>query len=365
MFGSIDEKYMKQCFELAQNGAGYVSPNPLVGCVIVKDDKILSTGYHEKYGSFHAERNAILNSEQDISGATLYCNLEPCMHTDKQTPPCAQLIISSKIKRVVISTVDSNPKVNGNGIKLLREAGIEVTTSVLGKEGRELNKFFFTSMETGFPYVTLKLAVSRDWKITGEKGKQTWLTGNESKKFVHEQRSVYDAVLVGANTVNIDNPQLTVRDVDGKNPKRIILDGNLSANLESALFADSSNRNIVFCSNSADEKRKSAFREMGVTLIELELVRDSLLDLSDMLRKISSLKINSVLVEGGAQIFTQFIEQGLFDELFILMAPVHLGTGVDVIPADEIENLELIKETNLGKDILFHYKHKREKCLQD
>lgn len=365
MFSSIDEKYMKQCFELAQKGVWNVSPNPLVGCAIVKGDKIISSGYHEKYGSFHAERNAIINTEQDISGATLYCNLEPCMHTDKQTPPCAQLIISSNIKRVVISTVDPNPKVNGNGIKLLREAGIEVTINVLEKEGRELNKFFFTSMETGFPYVTLKIAVSRDWKITGEKGKQTWLTGNESTKFVHEQRSVYDAVLVGANTVNIDNPLLTARDVDGRNPKRIILDGNLSANLESVLFADSSNRNIVFCSTRADGKRKRAFRDKDVTLIELGPVRDSLLDLSEVLRKISSLKINSLFVEGGGQIFAQFIEQGLFDELFVLMAPIHLGAGVDVAPADKIANLELLKETNLGEDILFHYKSKREKCLQD
>lgn len=360
-----DEKYMKQCFELARNGAGHVSPNPLVGCVIVKDDKILSTGYHEKYGSLHAERNAIINAEQDFSGATLYCNLEPCMHTDKQTPPCAQLIISSKIKRVVISNTDPNPKVNGNGVKLLQEAGIEVTTNVLEKEGRELNKFFFTSVEAGFPYVTLKMAVSRDWKITGEKGKQTWFTGGESKKFVHEQRSIYDAVLVGANTVNIDNPLLTVREINGRNPKRIIIDGNLSCNLQSALFDDSSNRNIVFCSTSADEKCKSAFRDKDIILIELEPVRNYLLDLSEVLKKIASLKINSLFVEGGGQIFIQFIEQGLFDELLVLMAPIHLGAGVDVALADETENLELLKETNLGDDILFHYKNKREKCLPD
>ncbi|MDP2039206.1 MAG: bifunctional diaminohydroxyphosphoribosylaminopyrimidine deaminase/5-amino-6-(5-phosphoribosylamino)uracil reductase RibD [Ignavibacteria bacterium] len=365
MSSSIDEKYMKQCFEIAKNGIGSVSPNPLVGSVIVKGDKILSTGYHEKYGSFHAERNAILNTEQDISGATLYCNLEPCMHTDKQTPPCTQLIISSNIKRVVISTVDPNPKVNGNGIKLLREAGIEVTTNVLEKEGRELNKFFFKNTETGFPYVTLKMAVSRDWKITGEKGKQTWLTGNESKKFVHKQRSMYDAVLVGASTVNIDNPLLTVRDVSGRNPKRIILDGALTANLKSAIFDDSSNGNIVFCLAGADEKRKNAFKDKGVLLIELEPVRDSLFDLSEVLKKIASLKINSLFVEGGGQVYTHFIEKELFDELFVLMAPLYLGVGVDVAPTDKMDDLELLKKTNLGEDILFHYKNKREKCLPD
>lgn len=365
MSNSIDEKYMKQCFELAQNGAGYVSPNPLVGSIIVNDDKILTSGYHEKYGSFHAERNAILNTEQDISGATLYCNLEPCMHTDKQTPPCAQLIISSNIKRVVISTVDPNPKVNGNGIKLLREAGIEVTTNVLEKEGRELNKFFFKSTETGFPYVTLKMAVSSDWKITGEKGKQTWLTGNESKKFVHQQRSIYDAVLVGANTVNIDNPLLTVRDVTGRNPKRIILDGALTANLKAAIFDDSSDRNIVLCSTRADEKRKSAFKDKGILLIELEPVRDSLLDLFEVLKKIASLKINSLFVEGGGQVYTHFIEKELYDELFVLMAPILLEAGVDVAPTNKMDNLELLKKANMGEDILFHYKNKREKCLPD
>jgi diaminohydroxyphosphoribosylaminopyrimidine deaminase/5-amino-6-(5-phosphoribosylamino)uracil reductase len=365
MTNRTHEKYGRQCFELAQKGAGFVSPNPLVGCVIVKDDEIISTGYHPRYGSFHAERNAILNSAKDVSGATLYCNLEPCSHTDKQTPPCAQLIISSNIKQVVISNRDPNPKVNGKGIDLLRRAGIEVITEILEDEGRELNRFYFKTVEAGLPYVTLKVAVSRDWRITGEVGKQTWLTGKESKVLVHSLRSVYDAVLIGANTVNIDNPKLTVREVAGRNPQKIILDGKLSTNLDSALFSNKNERCIVFCSNECEEKRKREFEEAGVTLIELDCNKNFHADINEVLKRISLLNINSVLVEGGAQIFKQFMQSNLFDELIVLMAPIYLEYGVSIKPVEENENLKLINVQKLGTDMLYHYKTTAKKCLPD
>lgn len=355
---TIDEKYMRLCFDLAKKGSGSVSPNPLVGAVIVKNDKIISTGYHQKYGGGHAERNAIENAEQDLAGATLYCNLEPCMHTDKKTPPCVPEIISNKIKKVVISNVDTNPKVNGRGIKILEDAGIEVISNVLEKEGRELNRFYFKSIETGFPYVTIKMAISLDGKISAAERTQTWLTGIESKVFVHQQRSIYDAVLVGANTVNIDNPILTVREIEGRNPVRIILDGNLSSKIESNIFNDKEIKTLVLCSTNTDEKKKNNFREKGIGLIELETGADTKINLKEVLKKLSELKITSLFVEGGGSIFAGFISQRLFDEIIVLKAPITLNCGVDTVSIDEIKDLYLSHQEQLGEDILLNFKIK-------
>ena len=209
---SIDKKFIRRSFHLAQKGKGHVSPNPLVGAVIVKNGKVIGKGYHKKYGSAHAEVNAINNSTESVAGSTLYCNLEPCSHIKKQTPPCVPLIIQKKIKKVVISNFDPNKEVNGKGIKQLREAGVEVVTDVLEDEGKDLNKFYFKYVKEKLPYITLKIAQSIDGKISVAKNKQTWLTGKESIKYVHKLRSEYDAVLVGAGTIRTDNPQLNVRD---------------------------------------------------------------------------------------------------------------------------------------------------------
>lgn len=360
----IDEKYIRLCFELARIGEGFVSPNPLVGCVIVKEEKIIATGYHEKYGSFHAERNAILRANQILEGATLYCNLEPCMHTDKQTPPCVPLIISSGIKRVVISNVDVNTKVKGKGIHQLKEAGIDVATCVLEDEGNELNKFYFKVQRSGTPFITLKIATSRDGMITDEVGKQTWLTGIESKEFVHKLRSIHDAVLIGANTVNIDNPQLTVRRVAGRNSKRIIIDGKLSSKLESTVFNDSEAETFVFCSDKAETSLKKSFAEKNITLFEIETANDLRLKLTDLLTKLVTLKINSVLVEGGKNIFEQFFSYNLFDELIHLQSPAVLGNGLKVVDPNTFSNLVQIEKLSFGNDTMFHYNNLGGKCLQ-
>jgi diaminohydroxyphosphoribosylaminopyrimidine deaminase/5-amino-6-(5-phosphoribosylamino)uracil reductase len=196
-----DQKYINDCFKLAKKVRGFVSPNPLVGAVLVKNGKVIGQGYHRKYGGDHAEVNAIKKSNENVSGSTLYCNLEPCCHTNKQTPPCVPLIIQKKIKRVVISNLDPNKSVNGKGLKQLQAAGIEVTTRVLENEGKKLNKFYFKYVEAIFPYVTLKIAQSIDGKIAITNKKQTWLTGKESVKFVHKLRSDYDAIIVGVETM--------------------------------------------------------------------------------------------------------------------------------------------------------------------
>ncbi len=351
MINTIDEKYIKLCFDLAKGSAGRVSPNPLVGSVIVKDGQIISTGRHQKYGEAHAERNAINSAKQDLTGAALYCNLEPCMHTDKQTPPCVPAIISSGITKVVISNVDSNAKVNGKGIKNLREAGLDVVSGVLEKEGKELNRFFFKYIETGMPYITVKIASSSDGKISAAKGTQTWLTGEESQIFVHQQRAIYDAVLVGANTINVDNPQLSVRKVEGRNPIRIILDGNLSSNVESKVFNDEDCRTLVFCSKLADEKKKNEFVKRKIDLIELEPEKNNVLSIEEIMTRIAKENISSVFIEGGSKIFSQFIARDLFDEIIVLKAPLILKSGVETIDLDAKKNLILYQDQKLGKDI--------------
>ena len=346
-----DINYIKRCLELAGNGAGNVSPNPLVGSVIVKNGKVIGEGWHEKYGGLHAEANAIKNAVEDPEGATLYCNLEPCCHTNKKTPPCTAKIIESKIKRVVISNTDPNPFVAGKGIALLKSFGIEVKTGLLEDEGKYLNRFFFKHITTGLPYVTLKIAQSEDGKITSEKGKQTWLTGKESAEFVHLQRTLFDAVLIGANTVNIDNPQLNVRMVKGRNPKRIILDGNLASSIDAKIFNDIQSENtILFTGEKSDKEKGIQLEGKGIKIIRLAGDLYNKIPLAEVLKVLGSEMIISVFVEGGREIFTRFIKENLFDELIILQAPVTLGRGISAFEADFPLNLKKISEEMLGND---------------
>ena len=263
-----DEVFLKRCFELAAKGSGTVSPNPLVGVVLIKNGKVIGEGYHKKHGKAHAEVDALNNSTEDVGGSTLYCNLEPCCHTNKQTPPCVPLIISKGIKKVIISNFDPNPDVNGEGVKQLRDAGIEVIIDVLKEEGEELNKFYFNYVKKKIPYITLKVAQSKDGKITKSKSEQIWLTGEESNRFVHQQRAIYDAVLVGANTVAVDNPRLTVRNVVGRNPKRIILDGKLSIDLNAVvLSAEDIENTWILTSKNADKEKMDQIIEKGARVI--------------------------------------------------------------------------------------------------
>ncbi|MHB8907125.1 MAG: bifunctional diaminohydroxyphosphoribosylaminopyrimidine deaminase/5-amino-6-(5-phosphoribosylamino)uracil reductase RibD [Melioribacteraceae bacterium] len=342
MIDSKDYEYIQKCFELARNGRGLVSPNPLVGAVIVKDGEIISEGYHKKYGGNHAEAEAILTTEQDLTGATLYCNLEPCCHTDKQTPPCVPLIIKSGIKRVVISNLDPNPLVNGKGILQLSAAGIEVTTGILADSGEKLNRFFFKAVRKKIPYITIKFAQSKDGFINSNKAERTKITSDNSDVFVHHQRSIFDAVLVGAKTINIDNPELTVRKVEGRNPIRIILDGMLSSNINSNVFNDEwKNHTWVFTSKTANDAKKEMLRQRGIRIIEMFSDSHGKLDIDVVMRLLYTKKISSVFVEGGSDIFSQFIRKDLIDELIILEAPIFLGKGIKAFNGEIPKNLKL------------------------
>jgi diaminohydroxyphosphoribosylaminopyrimidine deaminase / 5-amino-6-(5-phosphoribosylamino)uracil reductase len=351
-----DKDYINLAFKLAKKGKGLVSPNPLVGAILVKNGKVIGKGFHKKYGSEHAEVNAINNSKKNIAGSTIYCNLEPCCHHKKQTPPCVPLIIKKKIKRVVISNIDPNKEVIGNGVKQLRNSGIEVTLGVLEREGKELNKFYFKIIQEKLPFITLKIAQSIDGKISTSKNKQTLLTGIASIKYVHELRSEYDAVLVGAGTIKSDNPLLTVREVKSRNPIRIIVDGKLSIPLNSKILnSTDAEKTWLFTSISANEKKIKQLSQKGIKIFKINSSTKSYLSLKKILQTLVKNKITSLLVEGGADIFTQFIEEELYDEIIILEAPIILGNGVNSTNLKRLNNLQLLKSERLGNEIKLVY----------
>ncbi len=252
-----DESYIQLTIEIAKKGEGSVSPNPLVGCVITKNNRIIGAGYHEKYGEAHAEINAINSCAESLEGSTLYVNLEPCSHFGK-TPPCVDRIIKEKIKRVVIGTLDINPLVSGNGVKALKKAGIEVKVGILEKECIELNKFFFKYITEKLPYVTLKAAQTLDGMIADKNNYSEWISSSESRKYVHWLRSRYDAVLIGSETARKDNPKLTVRMVEGRNPFRVVLDSNLKLKSKSKSFKNNSdNKTIVVTSEKKSNQNQT------------------------------------------------------------------------------------------------------------
>jgi diaminohydroxyphosphoribosylaminopyrimidine deaminase/5-amino-6-(5-phosphoribosylamino)uracil reductase len=354
---SDHSKYIKHCFVLAKKGKGLVAPNPLVGAVIVKNGKVIGEGYHKKYGSAHAEVNTIKKAGKDIMGSTLYCNLEPCCHTNKQTPPCVPLIIQKKIKRVVISNFDPNKEVNGKGVKQLREAGVEVITGILKDEGKELNKFYFKYAKDKLPYVTLKVAQSTDGKISLAKNKQTWLTGKKSIKYVHKLRSEFDAVLVGAGTIKTDNSLLTVREVKGRNPVRVIIDGRLSIPINSKVIERSDpQKTIIITSKTASERKTKQLSAKGIKVFKLKSSSNNQISIKSVLMLLAKQKITSVLVEGGSEIFTQFLEKNLFDEIIILQSPKILGRGILAFNTKKLKRIQLSGAEKIGEDLKFIYR---------
>jgi diaminohydroxyphosphoribosylaminopyrimidine deaminase/5-amino-6-(5-phosphoribosylamino)uracil reductase len=333
--------FMERCFELAEKGLGFVAPNPLVGCVIVINNKIIGEGFHQKYGEAHAEVNAI-NSVTDKSvlrEATLYVNLEPCAHFGK-TPPCANLIIQYKIKQVVIANFDPNPLVAGKGIAQLREAGIEVIEKVLEKEGRFLNRRFFTFHEKKRPYIILKWAKSSDNFFAPIGGQQLWLTGEKAKRLTHQWRTQEQGILVGTHTALIDNPQLTARLYEGNNPTRIVIDKE-NMLIGKLAIKDKQAPTIIF--NQSITKTSN-----NLTYISIDFNQNVI---EQMLEKLMELNISSVIIEGGAFTINQFIQQNIWDEARVFTAPLTLDKG---IPSPSLL-CSAFKKENIGEDILNIY----------
>lgn len=342
-----DEKYIKMCFSLAKKGKNNVLPNPMVGSLIVKEGRIISKGYHKKYGEFHAERNAILNAKEDLEGATIYVNLEPCSHFGK-TPPCADLIIEKKIKRVVFSSFDKNPKVDG--VKKLKEAGIEVLGGVLEKEGDELNKVFFKNITKKIPYIALKTATTLDSKIATENYNSKWITGDSSRLEVMKLRSFYQAIITGSNTVLYDNPKLTSRIKGGINPIRIIMDKKGQIPFNYNVFEDDGTRIILI--DNTKRKCPSHVEKIGFS------------NINELLKTLFNMGIYSILIESGRGLNSAFLKEKCVDEIYHFIAPKILGGGINFIDGFNPKKIDdgliayNLKIKKFEPDIMLNYKLK-------
>ena len=343
---SIDERYMRLALDLAHKGAGYTTPNPIVGAVVVKDGKIVGQGYHHEFGGPHAEVFALEEAGERACGATIYVTLEPCSHYGK-TPPCADRIIQARISRAVVACRDPNPLVNGEGIRKIRAAGIEVTEGVLEKEARRANEIFFTFVATGLPFVQLKLAESLDGKIATHTGDSKWISGDRSRTEVHRLRRRFAAILVGANTVINDDPLLTVRHVEGPNPVRIVLDGRGRIPLDARMLS-AEGRTIV-ATATMPENKETSLRERGVEIWCLPS-DDGKVDLQALLSRLGKENLDSLLIEGGGETAAAFLDAGLVDKVSFFIAPMIIG-GRDGVPAVGGEGVAQVADALRLRDV--------------
>lgn len=350
-----DEYWMNRALKVAFRGFGKVGPNPMVGAVIVKDDKLLSYGAHVKFGGPHAEINALKKLNFQAPNATLYVTLEPCNHYGK-TPPCTEAIIQSGITRVVSATLDPNPIVYGRGYARLKSAGIEVVDGICREKAVELNTSYFKHLLLGFPYTILKIAQSLDGKIATASGQSQWITGERSRKFVHQLRSEVDAVIVGVGTILTDNPLLNVRLVKGRDPIRVILDSKFRTPLNANLFKVPSPIIIMGITGEAVE-RQEALKKAGAEIIELPKVEQHLC-LEEALRVLTKKGIHRVLVEGGRIIATEFLKKKLVDELIVAIAPKIIGgdglpsfSELGISHVDEAIQFKHVHVERFGHDI--------------
>ena len=337
-----EEFYLNKCIEIARLGIRKVSPNPMVGSLIVYKGDIIGKGYHEKYGSHHAEVNAINNVKDKslLSKSTLYVNLEPCSHFGK-TPPCSELIIKHKIPKVVIGCIDSYSKVSGSSIEKMRNAGINVKVGIMKHESREINKRFFTFHEKKRPYIILKWAENKDGFIAPKNQTEPfWMTSNKSKKLVHKWRSEEDSILVGRITAEKDNPSLTVREVSGENPIRLVIDKDLKLSENLNLF-NSESETIIFNKIKSDKLSKNNYIKINF--------KDMI---NNILKELYKQKIQSVIVEGGTTTLQTFIEKNIWDEARIFTTDKKLENGVKspILKGNKISEIKI--DTDCLKIIL-------------
>lgn len=356
------EDYMRYALELAERGRGKVLPNPMVGCVVVKDGIIISEGCHEKVGEYHAERNALLRCPEDPKGADLYVTLEPCCHYGR-TPPCTEIIIEKGIKRVFVASMDPNPLVAGKGVEILREAGIEVETGILEAEALKLNEEFFWFITHNTPFVALKYAMSLDGKIACHTGDSKWITGETARDCVQNLRRNYAGIMAGIGTVLADDPMLNCRKYEGCNPVRIILDSTLripeaSQIVKTACEIDT----IVYCTEETFERAKAKVELLKNAGISVEAVAEKggRPDISEVLENLGKRKIASVLVEGGASVNASLVENRLVQKVYTFVgnsiigghnapSPV-AGEGADTMATALTGTIDEVK--TVGKDVL-------------
>lgn len=356
------ERYMGRAIELAKTAMGHTSPNPMVGCVVVKNGEIISEGCHERYGEYHAERNALLKCSKDTAGAEIFVTLEPCCHHGK-TPPCTDIIIEKKISKVYVGSMDPNPLVGGRGAEILRSAGIEVETGILEKECLALNEIFFHYISTGMPFVAVKYAMTLDGKICTYTGDSKWITGDKARKHVHFLRKKYTAILAGIGTVLADDPMLNCRLEGGVDPVRVICDSNLRIPLDCNIVRTAGNIRTIVAYTLDVSGRKKELQDAGVELLEISPKADLSvaeaesdgemavkINLSELFKRLGEMKIDSVLVEGGAQIHASIMEQGLANKVYCYVAPKIVGGMKAKTPVEGI-GIELMKDARAIKNI--------------
>lgn len=357
----MNEKYMKRAIELALGGIGKVNPNPLVGAVIVKDDRVLAEGYHEKYGALHAERHAFSKLRESAAMADMYVTLEPCCHYGKQ-PPCTQAIIENGIKNVYVGSHDPNILVAGKGIKQLREAGINVVENVLKEECDALNPVFFHYITTKTPYVVMKYAMTLDGKTACDTGESKWVTGREARQHVQKTRNALTGIMAGVQTVINDNPMLTCRLDNGRNPVRIICDSHLRIPVSSNILKTAQKIRTIIATTSDDKQKIDQIRETGAEIIKTKPLYGKV-NLNELIIKLGEQGIDSILLEGGGTLNQSALKAGIVNHIQAYIAPKIFGGsgrytpvgGIGVASPDDAYLFDNLKITQFGSDILLEY----------
>jgi diaminohydroxyphosphoribosylaminopyrimidine deaminase / 5-amino-6-(5-phosphoribosylamino)uracil reductase len=351
------EKYMRRALALARRGVGKTSPNPAVGCVIVRDGLVVGEGWHRKAGGPHAEVFALGQAGDKARDADVYVTLEPCSHHGK-TPPCANALARAGVRRVFAAMVDPNPKVAGRGVALLRAAGIEVATGLREAESRRLNETFIKAMTTGRPFIILKSAMTLDGKTSTAQGNSRWISNEKSRRYVHELRAMVDVVMVGAGTVAADDPELTCRIPGGRDPARVVVDSSLGISPTARLLHLESSAPTIVATLAGDGPKAAAIRDSGAEILPCR-ERDGRVDLSDLLAQLGSRGFQSVLLEGGSRLAGEALRRGLIDKYLLFVAPklvggegpgLFAGQGVELM-ADAFR-LRDMTVRRLGDDIL-------------
>lgn len=349
---------MQIALELAQRGKGHVNPNPLVGAIIVKDNQIIGSGYHQNYGEAHAEVNAFDSLKTSAKGATLYVTLEPCCHYGK-TPPCVDLIIKHQIAKVVVACLDPNPLVSGKGVQKLKEANIEVVIGVLEEEAIKVNQIFMHYMRTKKPFVLFKTAMTLDGKIATASGDSKWISGEQSRLEVHHLRNELMAIMVGVNTVINDNPLLTCRIQKGRHPIRVIVDSSLRIPLSSQILHNKEAKTIIATTDISSVRKLHQLQELGVEVLVIPK-KNNRVDLNALMIELGKLGIDSVLLEGGATLAYSALEAGVVNKVQVYVAPKLIGGeeaktsvgGVGVSKLQDAFGISNLKVRRVGEDIV-------------
>lgn len=358
-FLSYDEKYMRLAMQLAGNAIGRTSPNPLVGAVIVKDNRVVGCGWHRKAGTPHAEVHALNQAGELAQGADVYVTLEPCAHYGK-TPPCAKALVEAKVKNVYGGLLDVNPKVAGKGFKILEDAGIHVEYGFLQDELRKQNEVFFKWIEHKKPFVVLKAAMTLDGKIATATGQSKWITNETSRAYGYKLRDIYDGIMVGINTVIEDNPMLTARVDGGKNPIRIVVDSSLKIDINANVVQDKSAKTIIATTDKADKDKILKLQAQNVDVIVVDKDENDKVDIEKLLNILGQQNICSILVEGGATLSGSFVAKKLVDKVYFFIAPKIIGgkeaktpvAGTGILNLQEALALKDIQIGKLEEDIL-------------